>query len=118
MAKHNKIGEQGEEIAAAFLLKKGYIILHRNWRAGRKEVDIIAEKDGIVVITEIKTRTSLNFAFPEEAVNRKKQRLLKAAAEAFMLENPECRNVRYDIISIVMTETEIKEIMHFEEAFN
>ena len=117
MSKHNKIGIKGEQIAADFLLNKGYIILHRNWRSGKKEIDVIALKDNILVVIEIKTRSGSNLLFPEETVNRKKQGFLKAAAAAFMDENPQYPDLRFDIISIVMDGESVKEIVHFEEAF-
>ena len=117
MSKHNKIGIKGEQIAADYLLNKGYIIVHRNWRSGKKEVDIIALKGDMLVIVEIKTRTNLDFGFPEEAVNRKKQQFLKTAAYAFMSQYPQYLNIRFDIISILLDGENINEIMHFEEAF-
>jgi len=117
MSKHNEIGIKGEQIAADFLLNKGYIILHKNWRSGKKELDIIAFKDSLLVIVEIKTRSNLNFAFPEEAVNKKKQKFIKLAAETFLNDNPGYVNMRFDIISIFMYKGKVKEIMHFEEAF-
>jgi len=117
MAKHNKIGVKGEQIAADFLLNKGYIIVHRNWRSGKKEIDIIAFKDNVLVIVEIKTRSRTDLIFPEEAVNRKKQQYLKAAAAVFLAANPQYVNMRFDIISIVLQGDMVKEIVHFEEAF-
>ncbi|MES2703701.1 MAG: YraN family protein [Bacteroidota bacterium] len=117
MSKHNKIGVKGEQTAADFLLNKGYIILHRNWRSGNKEIDIIAAKEDMIVMVEIKTRSSATFAFPEDSVTRKKQALLKAAAHAFMDAHPQYLNFRYDIISILVSNDDIREIVHFEEAF-
>ena len=117
MSKHSKIGIKGEQIAANFLLNKGYSILHRNWRSGKKEIDIIAQKDDVVVIVEIKTRTNFDFGFPEEAVTRNKQAFLKSAAAAFIDSNPQYPIIRFDIISILMDESIVKEIVHFEEAF-
>lgn len=117
MSKHNKIGIKGEQVAADYLLNKGYILLHRNWRSGHKEVDIIALKDDILAIIEIKTRTSSNILFPEESVTRAKQQFLKSAATDFMDQNPAYINVRFDIISILIEGDEVKEIVHFEEAF-
>ena len=117
MSKHSKIGVKGEQIAADFLLNKGYIILHRNWRSGKKEIDIIAFKDGVVAMTEIKTRSSSDFGFPEESVNRKKQQFLRSAGQAFMDSHPEYIHMRFDIISILMDGERVAEIMHFEEAF-
>src|SRR6202012_1929813 len=102
MSKHNKIGIKGEQIAAEFLLNKGYIILHRNWRSGKKELDIIAFKDNVLVITEIKTRSGIDFAFPEEAVNKKKQQFIRQAAAAFLDANPVYKNMRFDIVSVLM----------------
>jgi putative endonuclease len=118
MSKHSKIGIKGEQIAADFLLNKGYFVVCRNWRSGKKEIDIIALEKDTLVIAEIKTRSGVNFGFPEEAVNRKKQQFLKAAAAAFSAENPRYINIRYDIISIVMDGNDVKEIVHFEEAFH
>jgi len=117
MAKHKETGIKGEHIAENFLLKKGYNILHCNWRSGKKEVDIIAEKDGLIVIVEVKTRTSFEFGFPEEAVSPQKQQHLKQAAEAFFDENRQFTDVRFDIISILLDVGEVKEIIHFEDAF-
>lgn len=117
MSKHNKIGIKGEQIAGDFLLNKGYIILHRNWRSGRKEVDIIAFKDGMLVMVEIKTRSRSDFGFPEESVNKKKQKYLREAGIAFLNAHPEYLHMRFDIISILMDGDQVKEIMHFEEAF-
>ncbi len=117
MAKHKETGIKGEHIAENFLLKKGYNVLHCNWRSGKKEVDIIAEKDGMIVIVEVKTRTSFQFGYPEEAVNLKKQLYLKQAAEAFFEENRQYTDIRFDIISILLNKGEAKEIIHFEDAF-
>ena len=117
MSKHNKIGIKGEQIAADYLLNKGYIILHRNWRSGRKEIDIIAFRDDILVIAEIKTRSRSDISYPEEAVTRRKQAYLKEAAADFISINSQYINVRFDIISVLLENEEIKEVLHFEEAF-
>lgn len=117
MTKHSEIGLKGEQIAADFLQNKGYSILHRNWRSGKKEIDIIAHKQDMLVVVEIKTRSRVQVGFPEDSVNTKKRSYLRIAAEMFINENPQYRNIRFDIISIWMESGNIKEIMHFEEAF-
>ncbi len=117
MSKHNEIGIKGEETAATFLLNKGYIIIERNWRAGKKEIDIIAFKDNVLAIIEIKTRSRDDLLFPEEAVNKKKKENLKAAAAVFVSDKPQYINIRYDIISVLMDRETVKEVVHFEEAF-
>ena len=117
MLKHSKLGLKGEEIAVDFLQNKGYNILHRNWRSGQKEIDMIGIKDNVLVIFEIKARSTLDYGFPEEAVNKKKQRFLKIAAAAFIQQNPQYEIIRFDIISIIIEADKAKEIVHFEEAF-
>lgn len=118
MSKHSKIGIKGEQIAADFLLNKGYTIIYRNWRTGKKEVDIVAEKAGLVVMVEVKTRSGAAWQYPEEAVDKRKQTYLKAAAEAFLEENTQYRDLRFDIIAVLMDGGDVREVVHFEEAFN
>lgn len=117
MSKHNETGINGENIAANFLLKNGFTILHRNWCHGKKEIDIIASKDDLLIFIEIKTRTSFDFGFPEEAVTLRKQNYLKAAAEAFLEDKPQYLKIRFDIVSVLLENDNAKEIVHFEDAF-
>lgn len=117
MSKHSKIGIKGEQIAEEFLLNKGYFILHKNWRSGKKELDLIVVKDDVLVIVETKTRTTYDFGYPEESVNKKKKQFLKAAAEAFVSANPQYNYIRFDLVSILLNGDKIEEIIHFEEAF-
>jgi putative endonuclease len=117
MSKHSKIGIKGEQLAEEFLLKKGYTIINKNWRYGKKEVDIIAHKDDILAIVEVKTRSGMAFGYPEESVNARKQQHLRDAAQAFADQHPHYRNIRFDIISISLARGQVTEIIHFEEAF-
>jgi putative endonuclease len=71
----------------------------------------------MLVIVEVKTRSATIFGFPEESVNRQKQQHLKVAAEAYLLLNPEYKNVRFDIVSIVLKGDVVQETVHFESAF-
>ncbi len=117
MGKHKQTGAKGEQIAVEFLKKLEYEIVHTNWCSGKKEVDIIAYKAPILVFVEVKTRYDFTFGFPEEAVTTQKQNYLKAAADAFLADNPQYLQLRFDIISIQLQGTIIKEIKHFEDAF-
>ncbi len=117
MAKHNETGVNGEKIAENFLQTKGYSLLYRNWKHERKEVDIIAESNGLLIFIEVKTRSASYFGFPEDAVGPKKQDYMKTAAEAFLYANPQYTTIRFDIISIITQNGAIKEIVHFEDAF-
>ena len=66
MAIHNELGKKGEQLAVDFLQKKGYTILDRNWRFKKAEVDIIAQKEQILAIVEVKTRSSNYFGNPQD----------------------------------------------------
>lgn len=117
MAEHNQTGTKGEDIAAAYLEKKGYALLEKNWRFGHEEIDIIASSDLTLVIAEVKTRKSNYFGEPEEFVTRQKQKHLIKAANAYMEKNDLDLEVRFDIISILLSGNEQK-IVHIEDAFH
>ena len=74
MATHNELGKEGEEESVRFLIEKGYIIHHRNWRSGKYELDIIAQQNDELVIVEVKTRRNTLFGTPESAINNQKIR--------------------------------------------
>lgn len=116
MAQHNETGMKGEVLALQYLESKGYVIKEINWRRGHYEVDIIARLGNTLIIAEVKTRSSTHFGFPETSVDEKKQIHLARAAEEYMeIHNLEM-DVRFDIISVVLTESEAQ-IEHFEDAF-
>jgi|ERR1022692_1286179 putative endonuclease len=117
MAEHNQTGTTGEELAASFLEKKGYSVLEKNWRFGHEEIDILASKDSTLVVAEVKTRKSNFFGEPEEFVTRQKQKHLIKAANAYIEKNNLDLEVRFDIISIILSGNEQK-IFHIEDAFH
>ena len=103
-------------MAVAFLKQKGYEIVEQNWKFQKAEIDIIAKKDAILVVVEVKTRSKLDFGLPQEFVkSRKIQLLLKAVNEYVILEDIEC-DVRFDIIAIHKEEGCFN-IEHYEDAF-
>ena len=116
MAKHNELGKLGEDIAAQFLVDKGYEILERNWRNKHKEIDIIAKDGETLVIVEVKTRQSDDHGEPDLAVTRQKQTCLIYAANAYIFKNMLDVNTRFDIISIVFNQGK-PIIDHIEDAF-
>lgn len=116
MSETIELGKAGEVIAAEFIKEKGYLILERNWKFGKTEIDIIA-RDGIfTVIVEVKTRSSNFFAEPEAAVTRKKQRILVRAANAFMNYRKQRGEVRFDVIAILILPGS-QQVNHIEDAF-
>jgi len=101
MAEHNETGRRGEDLATAFLLSKGYGILERNWKSGRKEVDIIAQDGTDVVFVEVKTRTAEDVLSALDAVDRRKQSHIIAAAEAYIQTMRLNLSPRFDIVTVV-----------------
>ena len=116
MAEHNELGQLGEDLAVDFLQKNGYEILDRNWRFQKAEVDIIAQKAGILAVVEVKTRSSLEFGLPQDFVKPKKIQLLVKAINEYVISRDLDVTVRFDIIAIHYTKTAI-DIEHIEEAF-
>jgi putative endonuclease len=116
MAAHLETGTNGEKMAVQYLQEKGYVILHTNWRNGKAEADIIAEKNGMLIIAEVKTRSTAYFGSPGEAVDKQKQKMLVKAAEAYLETNNIDKEVRYDVVAIVMNDKETT-IDHIEDAF-
>ncbi len=103
MARHNEFGKWGEDLAAKYLAERGFEILARNWRHERKEVDIIAQKEGTLYFVEVKTRHGEEWK-AEQAVNAKKRTLLWRAMMAWKLQHPSPMQVRYPVIAIVIHE--------------
>lgn len=118
MADHNALGILGEDLAEAFLRKKKYVILHKNWRKGKSEVDLICSKDELLIFVEVKTRTHTAYGAPHEAVTPKKQEELRKAVDAFFNEFPHIDlEVRFDIIEVVNPLHKNARITHLPDAF-
>lgn len=100
MAEHNELGKLGEEMAVEFLRKDGYTILETNWRFQKAEIDILAHKEKILAVIEVKTRSSIEFGLPQDFVNPKKIKLLVKAVDAFVNERNLNIEVRFDIIAV------------------
>jgi putative endonuclease len=116
MAEHNELGKQGEKLAVEFLQKSGYDILETNWVFQKAELDIVAQKENILAIVEVKTRTSADFGLPQDFVKGKKIQNLVKAVDQYMTENDLDLEVRFDIIGIVLNSKETS-IEHIEDAF-
>jgi len=125
-----KLGKWGEGQAANYLIQHGYEILERNARTRYGEIDLVAQHLDLhrtaeqeagsrtgktVVFVEVKTRTSLAFGYPEQAVDRQKQAHMLAAAKAYLQVHPELgENWRLDVISIQRFSDRPPDITHFE----
>ena len=102
MAEKNETGSKGENLARKYLRENDFTIRHSNWRFGHKELDIIAEKNNTLHIIEVKTRTSAYWEEPKDAVVRRKQKNMIAAAEAYIIQENINFETQFDVISIVL----------------
>lgn len=117
MAEHNRLGEEGEKIAVKFLKNKGYLIYHRNWRLGHLEIDIIAEDNNELVFIEVKTRSSVEYGMPEDAVDERKENALINAAHYYLQTLSLEVEARFDVVSVVLND-ERSWVNHFVDAFS
>ena len=116
MAQHNDLGLKGEKLAIEYLEKNGYLIVEKNYRYRKAEVDIIARKDTILVVVEVKTRSSNYFGNPQDFVNPKKIKLLVSAIDNYVVKRDLDVEIRFDIIAILRNK-EIYNIHHIKDAF-
>ncbi|MDH3348458.1 MAG: YraN family protein [Desulfobulbaceae bacterium] len=102
---HISLGQNGEDAAAAYLQKKGYKVLARNYRQRFGELDIIARDGEVLVFVEVKTRRSQRYGTPFEAVDRRKQRQLsKVALHYISRHNLYDQSARFDIVAVTWGE--------------
>ncbi|MBT8260018.1 MAG: YraN family protein [Flavobacteriaceae bacterium] len=116
MAQHNELGKKGEQLAVDFLQEHNYTIIERNYRFDKAEVDIIAKKEDVLAIIEVKTRSSTDFGNPQDFLKTKQiQRLVKAVDEYVTVNNLYVE-IRFDIIAIVKNGKQYR-IEHLKDAF-
>jgi len=120
----DQLGRRGEALAEAFLKRKGYSILERNWTGKTGEIDLIAEDKKTVVIVEVKTRASEKFGAPVEAVDAHKQgQLVRVATEYIQKNKKQKQAIRFDVVSVRLKAGTLfdrlkgPEIEHIQNAF-
>ena len=123
MAEHNDLGKWGEQYVEAFLRRKGYIILERDWRHGRSlcDIDLICKTadQTTIVFVEVKTRSANDITLPEDAVTLNKMRRLGHSADNYVKMNNITEDLRFDIVALVgNSNDEEPQINHIEDAFN
>lgn len=116
MAEHLLTGAAGEQLACQWLISHGLTVLHRNWRHGRDEIDIVARDGRFLVVVEVKTLKSDRWGDPETAVDPHKRACLLRAAQALLHQTPEDLELRFDVIAITHKPAG-PEILHIPEAF-
>lgn len=111
-----ELGGAGEEFAARHLVEEGWRILARRWRAAGREIDLVAERDGLVALVEVKTRRAGGLVPPSAAVDWRKRRQLAAAGAAAACRWSAARGLRFDVIGVTWSPAG-PEIDHLEDAF-
>lgn len=101
-------GERGETIAVSYLKKHGYTIIERNFRTRNGEIDVIAidhtQKPHTLCFIEVKTRTTLAYGTPLEAIGYYKLQALQRTAAYYVLSHPHLpEHMRLDAVSIILS---------------
>lgn len=115
MATHNELGRSAEALALREVRARGYRVLASNWRYARWELDIVAERDGILQVFEVKSLRRVGYIFPEQRVTRRKLQCLMKAIDGYLYLHPVFRDFRLHIISIIMTDP--PQIDFFEDVY-
>lgn len=117
MARHNDLGKWGETLATGWLREKGFLILGRNWRHGRGEVDIIARLREVYHFIEVKCSRKEIYGYPEQRVSKTKLRNMMRVAAHWLYKNRISgeRRVQYDVLAIQLAEGKAPEYLLFED---
>lgn len=114
----NDFGELGERIAARWLEHSGWRVLARRFRAGRRDIDLVVERDGLVAFVEVKARSGEEFGDPVEAVHRRKQRSLSKSAQTWIVRHGRSgEQYRFDVVGILLRDKRVF-VRHVPGAFD
>ncbi len=114
-AQRKALGDFGERLAARHLVDEGYAVLDRNWRCSEGEIDIVAHAGAQLVVCEVKTRSSVRFGTPVEAISREKADRLYRLAWRWLASHPEARPVsavRVDVVAVLRRRRGQAEVEH------
>ncbi|HWJ92532.1 MAG TPA: YraN family protein [Flavisolibacter sp.] len=117
MAHNNDLGKEGEQFAADYLVENGFFILHRNWRRGHFEIDLIATKDGVLHFVEVKCRSSGLFGCPEQNVTKKKIKSLLNGIREYLYHHRQYSDFHIDILSVITHHGAETEFFFIEDVY-
>lgn len=118
MAAKDMLGRRGEEIAAAFLIRAGYVIVDRNWRCPQGEIDVVAFDGEELVFVEVKTRAGLAFGHPLEAITVPKLARLRRLAAAWCEDHPgDHDRIRIDAVAVIVQAGSPPHVEHLRRVF-
>lgn len=116
MTEKQQRGALGEQAAVDYLRRQGFMIVERNWRVGRSEVDIIALRHDELHFVEVKTRKFGSMTAPEEALTEQKSRAMRRAATAYMAQHNSPYEPRFSLIAIDVVGERVEELRFVEDA--
>ena len=111
------LGKKGEDMVALFLRSRGYGVLKRNYSCRFGEIDIIAEKDGIIAFVEVKTWKECALVSPKEAVDSHKKARMTKTAEDYISKTETLLQPRFDVAEVTVTEREKFRLNYIKNAF-
>ncbi|MCK5146845.1 YraN family protein [bacterium] len=111
-----KTGRDGEIAAAQYLINKDMVIIERNWKNERGEIDLIARDGNTLVFVEVKSGRSNKYGPPELRVDIRKQRQIGKVASAYLMQQSEEMDCRFDVVAVSLTGDRYS-IKHYEDAF-
>ena len=103
-AQRKALGDFGERLAARRLVESGLVVLDRNWRCPDGEIDIVARDGSVLVVCEVKTRSSDRYGTPLEAITAAKSARLHRLGLRWLAEHParaRFTGVRVDVVAVV-----------------
>lgn len=113
-----QLGLDGERVAERWLVRRGWRVLQRRYRSGRRDIDLVAEQEGTVAFVEVKTRRGPAFGGPVEAVNWKKQQELVRSARTWVDRHGRSgEGYRFDVIGVLIHGGRVR-VRHVENAFS
>lgn len=101
MAEHNNYGAAAEQAAAELIRQRGWTILHRNWRFGRRELDLVARRNNMVAFVEVRARRSAGYGHPLATIGFRKRHDLEKAARGWIERHGRTGDVyRFDVVTV------------------
>lgn len=118
MTSHNqRLGQLGERIAERWLRKQGYQILARRFRHGRRDIDLVAQRERTVAFVEVKARRGTEFGDPVEAVHHRKQRELTRSARVWIdRHGRDGEMYQFDVVGVLIDDLRVQ-VKHVTNAF-
>jgi putative endonuclease len=117
MAEHNDSGKLAEELAADWLIGKGYEFIAKNYRHKHAEIDLIMKYKGLLIFVEVKYRSGTGFGFAEEFVDSTKKKLVVKAADEYIHKIDWHKDIRFDIVAVYKDQNGNVNFRQFEDAF-